>query len=386
MGLATPGPDSAIADAPPRPLRIALVLERSGRGLGGVENVAWEVARGLAQAGDDVTLVTRAGTAPPGVTLRVVESPAGWQPLRVLAFSRAAGRATRDGYDLVQSFSRTLHQDVFRAGGGSHAHYLERCHGPLGARLRRLSPRHATQLWIEGRVFADASQTLLCNSSLVRDQIAERYGVPASRLVVIRNGVDLARFHPARRETEGVRLRGELAAGARTVWLFAGSGFRRKGLDVAMGALAASRDRDALLWVAGRDDPAPWQRLAETLSIGDRVRFLGARQDVEALYAAADGLLLPTRYDAFANVCLEAAAAGLPVVTSGANGAAEVAREGGLVVEEPENVVGFTQALDALSEPASRAGTGKAARAVAERHGWDVHIRALRALHARHVA
>jgi UDP-glucose:(heptosyl)LPS alpha-1,3-glucosyltransferase len=386
MGLATPGSEVAIADALPRPLRIALVLERSGPGLGGVENVAWEVAHGLVQAGDDVTLVTRSGTAPPGVALRRVETPGGWQPLRILAFSRAAARATRTGFDLVQSFSRTLHQDVFRAGGGSHAHYLERCHGPLSARLRRLSPRHATQLWIEGRVFADPSQTILCNSILVRDQIAQRYGVPAARLVVIRNGVDLARFHPARREHEGVRLRAELHAETRTVWLFVGSGFRRKGLDVAMGALAAGRDRDSLLWIAGRDDPAPWQRLAETLAIGPRVRFLGPRRDVEALYAAADGLLLPTRYDAFANVCLEAAAAGIPVVTSGANGAAEIAREGGLVVNDPEDVIGFAQALDALSEPAARATHGKSARALAEQHGWDVHIRALRALYARRLA
>ena len=80
-----------------------------------------------------------------------------------------------------------------------------------------------------------------------------------------------------------------------------------------------------------------------------------------------------------------AAAAGLPVVTSGANGAAEIAREGGLVVEDPEDVAGFARALDCLQEPAARAPFGKAGRALAERHGWDAHVSALRALHRRHV-
>lgn len=385
MGLSAPGPDTAVGN-PSRSLRVALVIERSGSGTGGVENVAWQVARGLARAGDDVTLVTRAGDAPPGVRLERVRAPAGWQPLRLLAFSHAAARATRTGFHVVQTFSRTLHQHVFRAGGGSHADYLERCHGPIGARLRRLSPRHATQLWIERRVFEDSSQTVLCNSSLVRDQILGRYGVPEKRLVVIRNGVDLMRFHPDRRGSEGARVRGELGAGSRTVCLFAGSGFWRKGLDVAIGALAACCDRESVLWVAGRDDPARWQGLAARLGLRERVRFLGPRTDVEGLYAAADLLLLPSRYDAFANVCLEAAAAGIPVLTSAANGAAEIARDAGIVVEEAEDVAGFSRALDRLADPALRSAYGKAGRAIAEQHGWDAHVAALRALHARQVA
>lgn len=382
MGGATPGP-SAPVEAPPPPLRIALVIERSEAGAGGAENVAWQVGAGLARAGDDVSVVCRSGAPPPGTRLVRVRSPGGWKPLRVLAFSRAAAGATRTGFDVVQSFSRTRHQDVFRAGGGSHADYLERLHGRAGARLRALSPRHAVQLRIERAVFTDARQVVLCNSTLVRDQIAARYRVPAGRLAVIRNGVDLARFHPDRRTREGVALRAELGAGSRTVWLFAGSGFPRKGLDVALGALAASADTDSVLWVAGRDDPARWLAGAARLGLAERVRFLGPRGDLEALFAAADGVLLPTRYDAFANVCLEAAAAGLPSVTSGANGAAEIAREAGIVVDDPEDVAGFARALARLADPVARVALGKAARARAEQHGWDDHVRALRALYAR---
>lgn len=364
-------------------MRIALVIERF-EPRGGVENVAWEVAHRLAAAGESVRVVARRGQPAPPIEVELVRVPSVWQPLRVLAFSRAAARAApRRRFDVVHSFSRTRHQDLYRAGGGSHADYLARAYGPLGRRLRRASPRHRVLLAIERRVFADASQLVQCNSEQVRDELVRRYGVAASRLVVLRNGVDLERFHPRRRETEGARLRAHLGAGRRAVWLLAGSGLRRKGLDTALRALAAGGPSDAELWVAGRDEPAPWRALATRIGVAERVRFLGPRSDMEAVYAAADALLLPTRYDAFANACLEAAAAGLPVVTSGANGAAEILGETGRVVQDPEDTAGFAKALDALADPDARAALGRCARRTAEAYGWDAHVEALRALYRR---
>jgi UDP-glucose:(heptosyl)LPS alpha-1,3-glucosyltransferase len=364
-------------------LRVALVIERFEPG-GGVESVAWTVAHRLAAAGEEVHVVARRAAQTAAVRLHPVAVPAAWQPLRVLAFSRAAHRRTRAlACDVVHGFSRTRHQDVYRAGGGSHADYLERSHGPLGRRLRRLSPRHAVLLAIERAIFADPRQIVQCNSGMVRDEIASRHGVPPERLVVIPNGVDLERFHPGRRSAEGVRLREESGAGARPVWLLAGSGLRRKGLDVALRALARGGPREAELWVAGRDDPRPWRARAAELGVSARVRFLGERRDLETVYAAADALILPTRYDAFANVCLEAAAAGLPVVTSATNGAAPFLRGGAVVVEDPEDELGFARALDALADPARRAALGAAGREAALALSWDAHVEALRALYRR---
>ena len=361
-------------------MRIALVIERFDPRGGGVESVAWQVAHGLARAGDDVTVVAREAAASPAVRVERVAIATAWQPWRVLAFSRAAARrAPRDRFDVVHSFSRTLHQDLFRAGGGSHADYLERRHGAIGRSLRKLSPRHRVLLGIEARVFADPSQTLHCNSMLVRDEIARRYGVPDERLVVLYNGVDLTRFHPSRR-ADAKPLRAALAGTDDPLWLFVGTGFERKGLDTALRALAATR---GVLAVAGRDDPARWRARARAIGVADRVRWLGARGDVEQLCAAADALLLPTRYDAFANACLEAAAAGLPVVTSRSNGAAEILGDGGIAIGRADDVAGFAAALTSLADPAARERRGAAARAVAERFSWEAHVAQLRALYAR---
>jgi UDP-glucose:(heptosyl)LPS alpha-1,3-glucosyltransferase len=362
-------------------MRVALVIERFEPGIGGVENVSWCLAQGLARAGDEVHVVARRAQACPDVVLHPVNAPAFWQPLRVAAFSRAAARAApRGAYDVVYSLARTLHQDVYRAGAGSHLDYLRRRYGTPARQLRRLSPRHALLAGFERRVFADTSQVVVCNSEMVRGEIARRYRVEPARLVLIRNGVAFERFAGSSRERE--RVRSELSAGSDTVFVLAGSGFARKGLDTALRALARARVR-AQLWVAGADDTPAWRRRARVLGVAERVRFVGFRSDLPAVFAAADALLLPTRYDAFANVCLEAAAAGLPVVTSGANGAAELFRTAGCVVEDPDDVEGFVAALEALAEPGARERLGKAARSVAAAHSWDSHVAALRGLFAR---
>ncbi len=359
-------------------MRIALVVERFEPGTGGVENVAWQVAHGLVRAGDAVDVIARRATASAQVRIRTVNAPTSWQPLRVWSFSRAAARAApRESYDVVYSLARTTEQDVYRAGGGSHADYLQRRFRGSARALRRISPRHALLIRCDRRVFADPSQIVQCGSEMVHAEIVRRYGVPAERLHVLRNGVDLERFRPpapgARRQRAG--------GASAPCWLFVGRGFARKGLDTALRALAHTRD--ARLRVAGGDAPGPWQRLATRLGVAQRVEFLGFQRDLPALYAEADALLLPTRYDAFANVCLEAAAAGLPVVTSAANGAAELLRgAGGWIVDDAEDVDAFADALDALRDPARRRRLGEAGRAVAEANGWEAHVTALRRLFA----
>ena len=90
-------------------------------------------------------------------------------------------------------------------------------------------------------------------------------------------------------------------------------------------------------------------------------------------YAAADIFTLPTFFDPFANATLEAMAAGLPVITSRRNGAAEILRPGvdGLVVDRPEDVGGLAAALASLADPDRRAALGGKARETALRYPWD---------------
>ena len=361
-------------------MRAAITIESFRPGPGGVENVAWQLARELGELGVDLTVLCRQATepAPAGVRVETLGGISFWQPLRVFDFSRRAARAiAAGGFDVVQGFSRTRHQDVYRAGGGSHAAYLESVYAQP-ARLRRFLPQHRSRLAIEEAVFRDERQTLLCNSKLVAGELAERYGVPAARLAVIYNGVDLERFHPRNRAESGARLRSELGLGG-PIALFIGSGFARKGLDRAIAGLAAAGVKADLV-VVGAGDPSPFRRQAEALGIGGSVHFLGVRSDVAELYAAADLLVLPTRYDPFANVCLEAMAAGVTVATTPRNGAAELLEPGvsGFVCEDD-----FAPAFRALENPAQLRAFAEAARAVAEHFGWREHSTSVLALWER---
>jgi len=207
-----------------------------------------------------------------------------------------------------------------------------------------------------------------------------RTGVPTQ---LIYNGVDLDRYHPDNRARYRAAARQEIAAPAEA-WLvlFAGSGFERKGLMTAIEALPRLDDRGARLLVVGKGDARPYQALAEGLGVGARVTWLGPRPDIERWYAAADALALPTRYEPFGNVHLEALASGLPVVTTTHAGGAEAVSPACGAVVEPRDPTALGAALDRL-----RAGDGAAlsaaARAAAEPFTYERQVSSFEAVYRR---
>lgn len=107
----------------------------------------------------------------------------------------------------------------------------------------------------------------------------------------------------------------------------------KKGIDVALTALADLPG--AYLWIAGDGElRSDLEGLAARLGVAPRVRFLGWRDDRGALLRAADLCLLPSRYEPFGTVMVEAWAAGVPLVAAAAAGPAAYVRDGetGLLV------------------------------------------------------
>jgi UDP-glucose:(heptosyl)LPS alpha-1,3-glucosyltransferase len=297
-----------------------LIIARPFSIHGGVETATSGLLGALVAHGHDVH---RAGpgrqATPAGVTDHRLPLPPLPAAVRPLALAALAARVAAAGWDVVQSHERTLRQDVYRAGEGSHRAYLDAVAPTASRRLR-----HRVMLALERRVFARTPQ-IVAISQAGRAEIARLHGVADERLSVVYNGVDLERFHPRLRAAhrEAARAEAGLQPSAWTL-LFAGSGFERKGLDVALQALPLLGDSAARLVVIGRGDVARYRALARELGVADRVVWLGVRADIERWYAAADVLVLPTRYEPFGNVHLEGLASGLPVVTSRAAGGAEV--------------------------------------------------------------
>jgi len=312
-------------------LKLALIRQRY-TDFGGAELYVSRLAELLVERGHQVHVIAREWKAEPQEGLFFHAVTAGGPTfVRLKTFARAAARIVQEeNFDLVHSFERTDCQDVFRAGDGCHREWLERrarAGGPGRRWLDRINPRHRAFLELEARLFSSPRlKTVIVNSKLGRDEIIRHYGLPPDRFRVIYNGLDRTRFHPGLRAgfREEVRAELQLEPGE-PVALFVGSGFARKGLAELIRALPQTTVK---LLVAGKDKIEPYRNLARRLGLADRVLFLGPRADVDRLYGAADLFVLPSCYDPFANACLEALAAGLPVVTTVETGAAEVVQEG----------------------------------------------------------
>lgn len=298
-------------------------------------------------------------------------------------------------FDLVQSHERMVPDGItapflYRAGDGVHATWLReraRAQGVMGSLRNAVNPYHRFMVALERDMFTHAKLAgVICNSRMVRDDIAARFAVPASRLHVIYNGVDLDKYHPRlpgdhagkRPETIG----GSASSPTSPLLLYVGSGFERKGVKQLLTAFARV-DGAATLVIAGEDKHAArYQRLAAQLNIASRVRFTGALQDVTPLYAAADAFVLPTLYDPMPNAALEALACGLPVLTTTTCGAAEFIREGiNGFVRDALDVDGLAQAMTLLATPAQAASMRAAARASVAHLSLDAMAQQLLALY-----
>jgi UDP-glucose:(heptosyl)LPS alpha-1,3-glucosyltransferase len=365
-------------------MKIAVVRQRYNP-YGGAERFVARALPALERAGAEVTLISRSGE--------------GWGARRVVrvdpfclgnlwrdwSFARAARAAwQRLGFDVVQSHERIPGCDLYRAGDGVHRRWLELRRAAAGIPERlgiALNPYHRYVCGAERRMFEHPRlRAVICNSRMVRDEIQRAFRVAPEKLHVIYSGVDLEHFHPRLADPLRGRTRAELGCRPRdTLFLFVGSGFARKGLDAAIAALAQAKNESFWLLVVGKDrDEARYKNLSRNL----KVLFLGGKEDVRPVYAAADCFILPTRYDPFPNTVLEAFAMGLPAIVSSRCGAAEIVEAGvnGWVCE-PDDPEGLARLMQAADQAVRTPRPGQAARATAERFGIDAMAGRLADLH-----
>ena len=287
-------------------------------------------------------------------------------------FARAVARwreTWKDG--LVFSLERLFSADCYRAGDGVLASWLQRraVYDPWWeSRLRAFFPKQRRMLQLERHCF-DAKDTgaVIVNSNMVAREIAASFDYPSDRVHLVRNAVpaDFAAGAPSRGEARrrlGLPEGGFIAA-------FVGTGWKRKGLRFAVAALQKAGLPGAVLAVAGRGP--------ERSHRGPGLVFLGPQGDVRPLLAAADVFILPTVYDPFSNASLEALASGRPVITTAANGCAEILEEGitGSVVDAPHDVSALAAALRYWAEDGRAASAEEPCRAAAGRFTLDDNVR-----------
>ena len=347
-------------------MKIGLVRRGFSR-TGGAEAYLKRLGRALADAGHEVTLYGTPDWPSAEWPYGKVVTVPGDTPT---SFAQNL-QAIQPGGDILFSLERVLRCDCYRAGDGVHARWLERrrAHEPVWRdRLRFTNRKHQEIQHLEEILLRQRkAREVITNSDLVKQEIIGTFSYPAERISVIRNGLPEAQFRKRAGTRPEWRNRWDLR-GSEIAVLFAGSGWFRKGLHYALEAMAGIKDPRARLLVAG-EGRKPWP-------VPSNVRFLGPVTDMSSLYGAADLFLLPTIYDPFSNACLEAVSFGLPVITTGANGFAEIMRTGthGEVIADAQNVPALRAAIEKWLDPRLRDGAREACIELACRHSMHNNL------------
>ena len=206
-----------------------------------------------------------------------------------------------------------------------------------------------------------------------RDLVAH-YDIGKAPVRIIPNAADTARFKPCSpqkrkqwRVQNGIPESDVLA-------VFVGGEWRRKGLDLAIEALGRIPQKNVRLLVLGKDaEQARFEALASETGVGERINFLGFRNDVTEAMGASDIFLFPSWYEAFSLATIEAAACGLPILATKINGAEDFVEPGetGFFIEhDPEQIATVLERL--VANETDRRRLGENARRVVEQHyTWD---------------
>ncbi|MBF7958666.1 glycosyltransferase family 4 protein [Rahnella victoriana] len=313
-------------------IRLAIVRQKY-RPDGGAERFISRALEALDDQNIDLNIITRQWEGKPNPQWKIhLCNPSKYGRVsREKGFAVAARQCwEQQHFDIVQSHERIPGCDIFRAGDGAHRVWLEqraRVISPFQRFLTRISPYHRYVLQAEEAMFHSAElKKIICNSGMVKRDIMRCYGVDESRFEVIYNAIDSEKFMPATEEQRRSSREALSIPSAAVALIYVGSGFERKGLKPAIEAIASG---DRYLIVVGQDkDQKKYELLAQQSGCADRVRFTGVQNNVLPYYHAADGMILPTLYDPFPNVILEAMACGLPVITSQTCGGAEFITQG----------------------------------------------------------
>ena len=250
----------------------------------------------------------------------------------------------------------------------------------IGSR-RELNPdKSAGQIALQRLAYRCA--TRVAANSPAAAAMLEAEGVPRAKITVIPNGIDSAAFAPRvpRDDVRTIITVANLRA--------------EKDHETLIAAAAALAPRYPGLRVQVVGDGyrrAALEALAQARGVADVVEFLGHREDVPALLAAADAYVLPSRSEAFPNGAIEAMAAGLPVIATAVGGLLDLIEDGrtGLLVpaSDPEALTVAIKAV--IDNPSLGHRLGAAARqAVETRYAFDRMVNAFQTLyddHSKHV-
>jgi len=367
-------------------LKIALTLQSANAARGGQERYSLLLADRLVDRGCDVSIL--AG--------EFDEAPARWNKVRVCQLPRGHTRRYRlyvdaldhhlqsHKYDAVHAMIPVRHCDVYHPHSGLAAEqdrrgYLKHASWPM-RRIAQVGNQFNTKRRLlhnleRGLLERSHPAVVLCLSNIHADLIHQHYPKLDRRFVAtLPNGVDTNHFRPAG-DRATIRQKFGYAPEA-IIGLFIAHHWKFKGAREAIAAVAQVGNPNLKLVLVGGEPPEPYRRFAESQGVANQIIFAGSVPDALARYQAADFFVLPTRQDSCSLSLLEAAAVGLPVISTSQNGACELIENGreGFVIEDPQDVGALATAMKQMLSADERAKMSKACITLAPKLSWDAHV------------
>lgn len=369
-------------------MKIALSIENFSASKGGGEGYANNLALQLIKNGHEVHVFSNSFGGQSGHIIPhkvpIIRFP---KALRILSFAINSERIlSQNDFDLIIGFGGTSPIDVYRPGGGTEmGWFLQNLNSIdnklvrfLNKMIRRISPTNLAGFYVDHKIYKNNKlRFVIANSHMVKKDITKYYNFPADKIKVIYNGVDLNRFNPANKNIFRKEIRRTYGIDDRAVMLlFIANNFRLKGLYPLIKAIAILKTKvrePFRLIVAGRGKRQKFIRLIRKVGCEENIIFTGQIKEIERLYAGADIFVHPTFYDPFANVCLEALASGIPVITTRHNGAGELITEGveGFVVNDPTEIDTLAERIAFFFDETERIKAGENARLLSEQFPWE---------------
>jgi len=360
-------------------MKIALVLKKYSLEKGGLERYTVSLSRGLLRAGHEVHVFANTWQQEPGMVFHHVPIIRLSSPVKNLSFAYFSSQAlSKIKFDVIHSMERIFHQDIFRVSDGINPiQILQNYPNPFVRKFKEMGPRRLALHYLERRIFQrNGSMFIMTNSKLVKGHIIEHYNVPSEKIHVIYNGIDTVKFNPEVKEKYRAVVREKHAIQNKELSLFfVSNDFKLKRLQLILNAMLLLGKRNIKLMVAGNDNKKPYLKWAATNGLENQLIFLGHQKDIEKYYAASDVFVLPTRYDACANVCIESMACGVPVITTKTNGACELIENGhnGYILET-QNAEELASRIESLEVSSERSRMGQNGASIASRFTMGKHL------------
>jgi UDP-glucose:(heptosyl)LPS alpha-1,3-glucosyltransferase len=326
---------------------------------GGLEKYTWQIARDFCLLGIPVTVLTSGVVQPPfdDPHLKIASLPIGHclSFLNIMHFDKVCHEYLREHpTPIVFSLDRNRFQTHIRAGNGVHAAYLQHRSEAEG-RIKKLSfalnPLHQAILSLEKKAFEHPELKLLfTNSEMVKQELLRFYRTDPEKIRVVHNGVE---WHAMQSSFESwdsqkeINIRKLGLDPAAFQLLFVGHNFYRKGLEKLLKALTRLKQDNFQLSIVGKEKKISYfHLLVEQLGLQGKVFFFGPQQETIPFYQIADCAIIPSVYDPFANVTVEALAMGVFVISSKHNGGHEILTpSNGAVIKSLDDLDSFSHVL-----------------------------------------